>query len=118
MAKQKEKKETKNESRLQHFIDLFNEKLVKIEKEGYSSRVKDNLETIIELRDGLYDAYEDPTCYDKDDIKHDILEFTKFIIRLNNVAQKHFNSKITMPSIEERLEEALKEDVNLKKIFK
>ncbi len=108
----------KNETALQSVIDKFNERLKQHEANGYSTKVGDNLAVAAEFREGLFESYYDPDCLDKEDIKYEILEFTKIIIRLNNVAQKHFNPQVTMPSVEEQLADGIETEEQLKRIFK
>ncbi len=112
------KKEDKSETILQSIIDKFNFRLDEKEKTGYDKKVKDNLIAAIKMRDGLIDAYHDPECYDKEDIKYEIIEFTKIIIRHNNIAQAKFNPQIIMESVEDQLKEAMQTDKELVKIFK
>lgn len=101
---------------LQGVIDAFNKRLDKQDVEGYSKKVKDNLLMAIEMREGCIDAFWDKNCPDKEEIKKEIIEFTKIIIRSNNIAQKHFNN-IDMAPVDEQLEEALQTEESLKKIF-
>ncbi len=117
MKNKKPREEKKTETRLQNFTNKFNQRLDTMEKQGYSKRIKDNLKCLAEMRDGLFDAYHDPQCYDKNEIKQDIIEFTKLIIRHNNIAQKHLNPHVVMPSVKVQLNNAFKTDENLKKIF-
>lgn len=108
----------KNESLpLQDVINKFNERLIEHNKNGYTKKVKDNLILAVEFRDGCIEAFHDPKCYDKEDIKKEIIEFTKIIIQLNNIAQAHFNPTIKMPSVEEQLKDGMKTDPDLMKIF-
>jgi len=97
------KKEPKQESRLQSIIDKFNFLLDEKEKTGYDKKVKENLIFAIQMREGLFDAYHDPECYDKEEIKYEIIELTKIIIRHNNIAQAKFNPQITMESVKDQL---------------
>lgn len=88
-------------------MNQFEDAVSECEKEGYSKEVGRLLRLIVDF--GFMD-YEDWTdkAYDaqRDQINNAAIWANIFVIRLNNVAQKHLNN-ITMPPIHVQLNESL-----------
>lgn len=73
------------ESILQKLID----KVDRIEKEGYSDEVTRILKLIVEMGFADYDWFEDGDRLESESI---VIIGRSLLIRLNNIAQKHFNN--------------------------
>lgn len=101
---------------LQPTIDNFNNLLIKLEKE-FDWETCHMITMAKGYRHGCIDAYWDESCYDKDDIKREIIEFTKIILRQENFLIKMNSKNIILPDLEKQLEAELKNNNDLKKIF-
>lgn len=101
---------------LQSTINNLNDLLIKLEKE-FDWDTCHMITLAKGYRHGCIDAYWDKKCYDKDDIKREIIEFTKIILRQENILIKMNYKDTVLPDLETQLKAELKNNNDLKKIF-